>query len=343
METSLRGLSNEALLAQLEQHRRRERVETCELLACLSEVKRRSLYEDYGFPSLFDFCVGRLGYAESSAYSRVRSAQAAARFPELYVFLREGQLSLTAVARLEPHLTRENFDSVVARAIGKKAREIEGLIAELFLGGDAPAPESDSESEVEQNLFDFAPDDGAPAPSLGPVDGNGTMNHRVVLAASVRRRDVVRFEARGIVRFSFQADPNLRERIDRVRELLKRSCPSGRLDELLHRLVDEFLLRHDPVLKSAAPERAARERETRRIPQWVKDRVWARDGGRCAFAAADGRRCEARSNLELDHVVPWALGGKSDDPGNVRLLCRAHNLNLARKAFGDRVPARAEG
>ncbi|MGE0172274.1 MAG: hypothetical protein AB7T49_05800 [Oligoflexales bacterium] len=32
--------------------------------------------------------------------------------------------------------------------------------------------------------------------------------------------------------------------------------------------------------------------------------------------------------------MPFALGGRSDDPTNVRLLCRAHNRLHAEHAFG---------
>lgn len=69
------------------------------------------------------------------------------------------------------------------------------------------------------------------------------------------------------------------------------------------------------------------------IPAEVRRQVWARDGGRCTFAARDGTRCESRWRLELDHVQPWALGGSStvDD---LRLRCRAHNFFHAEEVFG---------
>ncbi|MDE2291834.1 MAG: HNH endonuclease [Elusimicrobia bacterium] len=73
---------------------------------------------------------------------------------------------------------------------------------------------------------------------------------------------------------------------------------------------------------------------SRRVPRWVKDAVWRRDGGRCAFVSEDGRRCGCAEWLEFDHVVPFALGGLSDDPANVRLLCRTHNQAAARAVFG---------
>ncbi len=34
---------------------------------------------------------------------------------------------------------------------------------------------------------------------------------------------------------------------------------------------------------------------------------------------------EFRAFLEIDHIVPFSLGGSSLDPTNLRLCCRIHN------------------
>ncbi len=68
-----------------------------------------------------------------------------------------------------------------------------------------------------------------------------------------------------------------------------------------------------------------RARRSRYIPAPVKREVWRRDGGRCCYVDPhSGRRCGSRFLLELDHIVPFALGG-SAEPGNLRLRCRAHH------------------
>lgn len=55
--------------------------------------------------------------------------------------------------------------------------------------------------------------------------------------------------------------------------------------------------------------------------------------GRCAFVATDGRRCGETWNLEVDHIIPFAKGG-DNSPGNLRLLCPAHNRLAAEEAYG---------
>ena len=63
----------------------------------------------------------------------------------------------------------------------------------------------------------------------------------------------------------------------------------------------------------------------RAIPAEVRRQVWERDRGCCSYVDRNsGRRCGSRHLLQLDHVVPYALGG-SAEPGNLRLLCAAHH------------------
>lgn len=74
------------------------------------------------------------------------------------------------------------------------------------------------------------------------------------------------------------------------------------------------------------------KRET--VPADVKRAVWLRDGGRCQWPLAGGGVCGSTLRVEIDHVVPVALGGCST-VANVRLTCRRHNQLAARQVFGD--------
>ena len=63
----------------------------------------------------------------------------------------------------------------------------------------------------------------------------------------------------------------------------------------------------------------------RAIPAAVRRQVWQRDGGRCSYLdRRTGRRCNSRHLIEIDHILPYALGGGAD-PRNLRLLCHAHH------------------
>ena len=57
-------------------------------------------------------------------------------------------------------------------------------------------------------------------------------------------------------------------------------------------------------------------------------------GGRCSYKdARTGKVCGSRYQLEIDHILPKALGGTSD-ASNLRCLCRKHNQLMAERAFG---------
>ena len=80
---------------------------------------------------------------------------------------------------------------------------------------------------------------------------------------------------------------------------------------------------------------------SRYIPAAVKREVWRRDQGCCSYVDLhSGRRCGSRYRLEIDHVVPFALGG-ANELFNLRLRCRAHHS--LRHAHAPRPPRELAG
>ena len=77
----------------------------------------------------------------------------------------------------------------------------------------------------------------------------------------------------------------------------------------------------------------------RAISAGVRRQVWQRDGGRCSYVDPQtGRRCNSTHLIEIDHIVPHALGGGAD-PGNLRLLCGAHHRHRHAQGRSPREPA----
>ena len=106
-----------------------------DLLVHVGEVDERKLYLECAFPSMFAYCLGELRFSEDAAYSRIMVARAARRLPAMIEATRSGQVHLTGLRLLAPHLTAENHCEVLAEAAGKTKREIEELVARL-----APQP-----------------------------------------------------------------------------------------------------------------------------------------------------------------------------------------------------------
>ncbi|MDE0217811.1 MAG: HNH endonuclease signature motif containing protein, partial [Spirochaetaceae bacterium] len=75
---------------------------------------------------------------------------------------------------------------------------------------------------------------------------------------------------------------------------------------------------------------------SRYIPAVVRREVWLRDQGCCSYVDPhSGRRCGSRYRLEIDHIVPFALGGPTE-LRNLRVRCRAHHR--LRHAHAENVP-----
>ena len=316
------------LLHSLKILARDERRNLPRILVRLSELKRRDTVIERGYHSLFDFCRRALYWSESETARRIQVAGVAREYPVLYPMLWCGRLSLSAASMLAPHLRPDNHRALIKKALGKTIREVEALVATVSPRpekpervrplGPAPAlPPAASEksgvSAAQDPLFAAQAADPAHAQTTAPAP------------ASPAR-----------VEFTFTAEEALARDVERARELLRNKHPWCRLEDVFREAVATLLERLDPDRRPPSRARQVRAGAPRRrvIPRHVRAAVWRRDGGRCVFAGADGRRCGSRAFLEYDHVQPWALGGSSVEPANVRLLCRAHNLLSARRVFG---------
>ncbi len=71
---------------------------------------------------------------------------------------------------------------------------------------------------------------------------------------------------------------------------------------------------------------------SRFIPIQMKRAIFARSKGQCEYLAPNTlARCPSKAHLQIDHVIPLAVGGKTELK-NLRHLCPAHNLKAAQMA-----------
>jgi len=136
--SSLELVPDDALLRRLAELLHQSRRVEADLVAHIGEVDARRLYAREASPSMFAYCTEVLHLSEFEAYLRITAARAARQHPVLLAMLREGSLHLTAVAKLAPHLTRENCETLLGRAAHRTKREVEELIAAVAPRPDAP-------------------------------------------------------------------------------------------------------------------------------------------------------------------------------------------------------------
>ena len=136
----------------------------------------------------------------------------------------------------------------------------------------------------------------------------------------------------------------LRQKLDRLGELLGIATTAAGMVELIERAVDATLKLKDPARprqqrKTPAPAPAPasapvqQPQRSRAIPAAIKRQVFARAGYCCQFISNNGVACRQRTYLEIDHIHPFSRGG-SHHIENLRVLCRGHNQRHAERDFG---------
>jgi hypothetical protein len=376
---SLTSFSDEELLRRLSDLLGQSRRDEADLVSHIGEVDARRLYAREASPSMFVYCTQVLHLSEAEAYLRIAAARASREHPLLLTMLADGRLHLTAIAKLAPHLTRENREALLTRAAHKSRREIEQLLAELVPRPDAPvvmrklperragttsppAPRIGSDAEAlplgprpegGPSLDPQLRPDGAGArePGLRP-DGVAAAGLELsppaapVRPASPRARPaVVEPLAPGRYKVQFTASAALHDKLERLRDLMRPSVPDGDLAAILEQAVTEKLQRLEArrFAQTPAPRGTLSESRTspttRRIPAAVKRAVYERDAGQCRYEDDRGRRCTARQGLEFHHRRPFGHGG-DHSVANVALACRCHNGYLAEVDYGREAIAR---
>jgi hypothetical protein len=360
LQRPLQSLSDDDLLASLADLLRQSRRVEAPLVAHIAEVQARRLYARFACTSMFKYCTDVLHLSECEAYYRIAVARATLEHPVLREMLSDGRLHLTAIACLAPHLTTENRDAVLARAVHKSKREIEELVAELAPRPDVPSvmrklPDrsvvASRSEEVTVPLFDVVSDAGSlPRPDPAVPEASVPRPDRVSDHAVVSRGAEAPprpfppppFQPLAPARYKvqFTAGVELRDKLERLRALLRSEVPDGDLGLVVEKAVDVMLERIDARKfgRTRSPRTKPRRSNpaSRDVTAEVQRVVYERDGGQCRYVDEEGRRCPERHHLEYHHRNPYARrGGK--DPENICLMCHAHNWYLAELAYGKEV------
>jgi len=337
---SLRHLPDSALLHELKSLVTQDRATTAMLIAHLGEVDARRLYAPAGYPSMFEWCVRDLHFSEDMAFKRIRVARAARQFPRIYDLLSEGQLHLTAVVLLAPHLSPENANELLTAATHRTKAQVEQLLAERFPQPDLPTLIEPIARPLSHSGVVPEPFNMETPPPVGVSPGSSFPSPAPVAAASAFPAPTTaanRVQPLAPQRYAMQCTVS-QETHDKLRyaqALLGHAVPSGDLAQVLDRALDALIekLEQQKFAKTDRPRPCRRSDDARHIPASVKRAVWERDGRQCTYVGENGHRCESRTRLEFDHVEPVATGGHATVQG-LRLRCRAHNHLEAEHRFG---------
>jgi len=334
---SLKSVRDGDLLRELCRLVKESRGVEAEVVAHIAEVEIRRLYARQACSSMFEYCRRILHLRENEAYLRITVARVSRQYPVVLEMLRDGRLHLSGIARLAPHLTRENAAAVFERACGMSHREIRELVAEL-------EPRPDVATLVRRLPRRHVPDSGRPLELGAPRVESDAVSPALGLAAPTRP-PLVEPLAPGRYQVRFTASAELRDKLERLRALMRSAVPDGDLGQIIDIAVSEKLERIEAkrfgLTETPRSEHSEADAtpSSRHIPAAVRRLVHARDGGRCAYRNRDGLRCARRHDLEFHHKHPFGHGG-DHSPANLALMCRAHNTLLAEQDYGEDVMAR---
>jgi 5-methylcytosine-specific restriction endonuclease McrA len=297
---NLKALNNDQLVAGTERHLENERMSSHHALLHLQEIECRKLYADRGFPNLYAMLIGHFRQSEPAARQRLKALELL-DVPAVDERLQKGELNLSTLAMASRQIHRE--EKVTGRKVSfeKKIEVVERITNKTV-----------AQAEVELM-------------KLLPESSTHPQTHQRRVSADA-------------VRVSLTLPNDVLEALKRLQEVWAHVDPSMDLVEVIKRSADIALEKVDPTKKKT-------RRTTESVHQCVKGRrtylsvaikktLWERAKSQCEYIDEQtGRRCECKFGPEKDHIIPLALGG-SNEFSNLRLLCKAHNLLMARRHFG---------
>jgi hypothetical protein len=282
--------------------------------------------------------------------------------------LGDGQLHLSGIALLAPHLTLGNRDVLLRRATHRSKRQIEELVAEVAPRADVPAlvrkvPERRIPSATALTTASMAaaasvtsaPTPTTPAPTATPDAPTPSGMGRTVTPSL---RDIpgpaldgerphfgvrpfapapsaVEPLAPGRYKVQFTASTALRDKLERLRALMRSRIPDGDLGAVIEAAVTEKLERLEARRFAAASRPRESLSQTDTAPASI-----ARSS-----AASDASTGCTLQPVREDAVLPHCLGGEDLGQRRVRLDVLLHVLDDAanrglRPAHGRRVHRR---
>ncbi len=305
------SLSDRDLLKRMQLLVQRERSLVTEILHHLREVERRKLYSDLGYKSLFDYAVKELGYSEGQAGRRIQAMKLLRELPqeeakELEKKIEDGSLNLTNICQAQ------SFFNEVKKASPNKplqAKDKLDVLKELEHKSSRQGQATLMEKRKDAGLDVSLPKEKTRALSQEHSELQLVLN-RELLAELEEVRALLGQKAMGM---------SWAELIGEMAALSKEALKNKRFGKRREKATPSTPALRRRCIETAAPK-------PRSISKGKRSRVWERDGGACV-------KCGSQQGLQVDHIVPVALGGGCEEE-NLRLLCFGCNVREGVKKLG---------
>lgn len=287
-----------------------ERGITRQVVEMIAFCVKRKFYAELGYSSVMNWLMKAHGYPKSCAYRRIEAAKLVASVPEAIERLEEGRVNLSTLATLQSAIRQEE-KRTASKITNERREELLSLIEDKT--------EEQAERVVAIEFPEIVKDN---VESVKPVSATETRVNVVFTDEQMALLERVR-EITGHSHFGASWSELM---VVMAKFYLKHNDPIQKVERAIER--EEKKLKRD-AKKSSGAELESNQSSGPELSPDVSPQLRAaiifRDGGRCIYRDSEtGNRCDGRTQLEVDHIVPRAFGG-SDDPENLRTYCRAHN------------------
>jgi hypothetical protein len=309
IQTNVKKLTDKVLLHQMDLLTVHERKVTVLVLRHLREIEVRRLFIDLGYSSMHVYCIKHLKYSEGQTQRRLSSARLMTELPEIEKDIQAGSLNITNLSRFQSFARAEKAADFTL----SKEEKLEAL----------SQIQNKPTRQVERELIQKS--------HQPEVLAERYHNISVILSESGNVNQFSKFEAL----LSEENQELLQEFKNLYAHELKDHANISVLTFLLTKAIQHKKKQKGLILKSnARPPSAPKVKPLRKTASVVASRfVWKRAKACCEQKLNGmGEKCGSKYALQVDHVVPVALGG-TDEVENLQLLCRAHNSRRAVKTF----------
>ncbi len=237
--STVSGLSDDQLLEQTDKLARLDHQTQVFLIDHLCEIDARQLYLRRGYSSPFDYVTSGLGYSAGAAWRRINAMKLCRRIDGVRERLRDGSITLDAAAQLQAAFERRERERArQARSAGDGARSAQGPHRSAPTGPARPsAPKPVLDISAQKALVEQAVGKSSRQVMqiLAEVDPA-----LAVPADRMRALGEGRWELKAVV------DAECQRGLEQLKGLLSHVDPRMTLGQLVGRLVEEGLDRHDP-------------------------------------------------------------------------------------------------
>ncbi len=331
----------------------------------LAEVKRRRLYAELGYSSLFNYCVKELGYSESATLRRLNAIKLVSECPEIKEKLKSGVLNLTTVSMAQTFFQKEkNLFQKNNLYLNPDSR----LQTQVNLNFGINDNNSIDRSSVNANSNSFLTKNNTNSSITNLAQRTSIFNSpaaKINFLETLENKTIQQVQnefvkiSPYVAKFNEQQKPlteNLTElkitlnktQLQKLKRLKELRPDFKSTAELLEWSLDQSLKKLDPLINAQVHTTVTEVITTTSNPVnpnskskpsllnkkiSLKSHVHLKSNSQCSFVSESGQKCLETYGLEVDHIHPKAKGG-SNSPNNLRLLCKAHNQFEAVKHFG---------